>query len=618
MAPLNEDAPDASSSSAVAPPRILRYDQYFDLRTFSTTLRKTAKAPNTSKKLSSKKPVLVVRRLIDEKGRHEGTEVDVKGALCEIMLEILDDVEGSTFTMHRPMMSTRELYHCRRPLLDRLAQEQAKPEPDAAVLSDIAVALQFIAEDYPDLLGNLDIEIRPEISFDLLWALFPPNVLVYRFHAYTEQDQVMIARTFDYTRIDGTPCALLECDVVSHDGNHFGFAREVIKINIFRGARVIQHLSLFPLRCHPQANEIRSRAIQRGKKVAALPQYTYHEVSGPAMKEGPQDTLLKFRTQGRVMIDPTAFRLFQPNCPFNYVVHRALEAESLTDEQYLVCSPVVLGFCFGAKQWGGFAMDRLTDIVWSDVAFKSLVLGSKQKMLIHSLIQSHKLHSATFDDVVEGKGKGLIGLFSGSPGCGKTLTAEAVAEATHRPLYPVSAGELGTDPKELDQQLALVLQIAQTWDAVLLLDEAEVFLQQRSKGDVSRNALVSIFLRQLEYYQGILILTTNLIEQCDPAFESRIHFSIYYPDLGFDSRRQVWRTFLGRVMGDAIARITPEQLDRLANIQLNGRQIKNTVSNAQSIAIDAQETFSIDHIDAVLEVVNDWEEAKRHAVNAAH
>jgi hypothetical protein len=116
-------------------------------------------------------------------------------------------------------------------------------------------------------------------------------------------------------------------------------------------------------------------------------------------------------------------------------------------------------------------------------------------MLIHSLFKSHTAHAAMFDDILNG-----------------------LIEMTRRPLYSVSADELGTEPKELDERLPLILEIAQTWDAVLLLDEAEVFLRQRSTTDVTRNALVSILLGQLEYYQGILILTTNLIEQCDPAF----------------------------------------------------------------------------------------------------
>ncbi|EEB95917.1 hypothetical protein MPER_05038 [Moniliophthora perniciosa FA553] len=172
----------------------------------------------------------------------------------------------------------------------------------------------------------------------------------------------------------------------------------------------------------------------------------------------------------------------------------------------------MLGFCFGVKMWGIFS-GRFE-------AFQSLVLGEKQKTLIHALVQQHSARSMTFDDVVKGKGKGLVGLLSGNTGCGKTLTAEAVAEATRRPLYVLSAGELGVKPVDVDKRLSQVLELAQMWNAVLLLDEAEVFLQQRSGTDVMRNALVSIFLKQLEYYQGILILTTNLLDQCDAAFEN--------------------------------------------------------------------------------------------------
>jgi SpoVK/Ycf46/Vps4 family AAA+-type ATPase len=165
-------------------------------------------------------------------------------------------------------------------------------------------------------------------------------------------------------------------------------------------------------------------------------------------------------------------------------------------------------------------MDRLQEISWSAVSWNSLVLGAKHKTLIRSLTMQHKRRAELFDDIVAGKGKGLIGLLSGSPGCGKTLTAEAIAELTFRPLYVVSAGELGTTATDVDKNLTQILELARTWDAVLLLDEAEVFLQKRTPSDINRNALVSIFLRQLEYYKGILILTTNMVQTCDPAFES--------------------------------------------------------------------------------------------------
>lgn len=106
----------------------------------------------------------------------------------------------------------------------------------------------------------------------------------------------------------------------------------------------------------------------------------------------------------------------------------------------------------------------------------------------------------------------------GPPGTGKTLTAEGISELLKCPLYAVSAGELGTDSRYLEQELQRILDICHTWGAILLLDEADVFLEKRNLQDVHRNALVSIFLRQLEYFQGILFLTTNRVEVSDLVF----------------------------------------------------------------------------------------------------
>ena len=237
------------------------------------------------------------------------------------------------------------------------------------------------------------------------------------------------------------------------------------------------------------------------------------------------------------MIDPTTFRVHQPDCIYNPDVHTSLEAgQSLTEDEFTICNPVVLGLCFGTKTWGqykashlvitskifpgGFAIDRLQDIVWNNNAFESLILSSKQKTLIYSLVNQHTQRAGHFDDIIVGKGQGIIGLLSGRPGCGKTLTAEAVAEITHRLLYTIGAGELGVSAGEVEIKLIPILELARTWNAVLLLDEADVFLQCRDHVDLSRNAVISVFLRQLEYFQGILILTTNRIAEFDPAFES--------------------------------------------------------------------------------------------------
>jgi SpoVK/Ycf46/Vps4 family AAA+-type ATPase len=111
---------------------------------------------------------------------------------------------------------------------------------------------------------------------------------------------------------------------------------------------------------------------------------------------------------------------------------------------------------------------------------------------------------------------------------------------------------------------------------VLLLDEADVFLEKRTIHDIHRNALVSIFLRLLEYFQGILFLTTNRVETFDDAFQSRIHVALRYGDLTSKAKRSIWKMFLERVRaieGVNIASFSEEDYDMLSRHTLNGRQV---------------------------------------------
>ena len=62
-----------------------------------------------------------------------------------------------------------------------------------------------------------------------------------------------------------------------------------------------------------------------------------------------------------------------------------------------------------------------------------------------------------------------------------------------------SAGDLGLDPRNVETKLQNILEMCTKWNAILLLDEADVFLEQRSLHELERNKLVSIFLRILEY-----------------------------------------------------------------------------------------------------------------------
>jgi hypothetical protein len=247
------------------------------------------------------------------------------------------------------------------------------------------------------------------------------------------------------------------------------------------------------------------------------------------------------------------------------------------DEEYLIASPVVLGFAFAEKLWLEFTVSGVKDIVWNDGAYDSLVLEDNTKDIVKALVESHKYHPAeSIDDVIQGKGKGLVAVLHGPPGTGKTLTAEGISELLKCPLYMVSAGELGTDPRTLEGELQKILDIAHAWGAVLLLDEADVFLEKRTIQDIHRNALVSIFLRLLEYFQGILFLTTNRVETFDDAFQSRIHIALRYGELSSKAKKSVFKMFIERVRvleGVETMPFTEEDYTNLSKHNLNGRQV---------------------------------------------
>lgn len=152
----------------------------------------------------------------------------------------------------------------------------------------------------------------------------------------------------------------------------------------------------------------------------------------------------------------------------------------------------------------------------------------------------------------------------------------------------------------MESKLQNILEMCTRWNAILLLDEADVFLEQRSLHELERNKLVSVFLRTLEYYEGIMFLTTNRVETFDPAFQSRIHISIQYPELSVESRRTVWKNFLavGRVKHD----ISERQLDALSHMNMNGRQIKNVLKTAQLLATRKEVPLSHAHVTSVLDV----------------
>ncbi|RYP89697.1 hypothetical protein DL770_004185 [Monosporascus sp. CRB-9-2] len=263
-------------------------------------------------------------------------------------------------------------------------------------------------------------------------------------------------------------------------------------------------------------------------------------------------------------------------------------------------------FVFRTRSYSYVNISKLAEIEKSDEArdtgFDDLVIPEGHRDLLIALVQNHATggkvkvdldglnKASTQIEIVRGKGRGLIILLHGPPGSGKTRieiknVEDNLREHTHR---------------------------AHRWGCVLLLDEADVFLTRRDWRDMSRNALVSgkyipgyssaqprptsvVFLRELEYYSGILFLTTNRVGVIDEAFKSRIHISLRYPRIQQRETRQIWENILKRIEGNNETSEVKIKFDRASLLEFaekhyrkneetettwNGRQIRNAFQTA--------------------------------------
>lgn len=216
------------------------------------------------------------------------------------------------------------------------------------------------------------------------------------------------------------------------------------------------------------------------------------------------------------------------------------KALELRDEDLVLLPKRMFAYALRERRFIPVDLNLLKPVRREAGVFENLRIQDDYKDVVRGLVMSHFQRKALerryvasaidgpSQDLIQGKGRGLVVLLHGVPGVGKTATAEAVAMENQKPLFVITCGDLGLTPSEVESSLKNVFRLAHLWDCVLLLDEADVFLSQRSKDDMKRNALVSVFLRVLEYYNGLLFLTTNRVGTIDEAFKSRIHLSLYY------------------------------------------------------------------------------------------
>ncbi|KAI1131336.1 AAA family ATPase [Nemania abortiva] len=375
-----------------------------------------------------------------------------------------------------------------------------------------------------------------------------------------------------------------------------------------------EEIPITVLYCYPlkyNGDRLADRLKERGEILWKCRHRQYVDYNAPRQ-------ILDVQTvSSRYMIDMKMYNELHTTSPMTappdsvYLTEEDMRAENPPDTEMIFLLPSsIRGFGMSDKKWHTLMLEYIQPVTWNKTAFERLVLESSKKELIKALVHIHMSNSESAD-IIEGKGNGLIVLLHGGPGTGKTLTAESVAELAERPLYRVTCGDIGTDPEEVEKYLESAFYIGNAWKAVVLLDESDVFLEERTQADLQRNALVSVFLRAIEYYDGILILTSNRVGSFDEAFKSRVQLAMHYPPLTNDSRLEIWMNFFNMLQEsgrNANIRELKNKVDVLARQQLNGRQIRNAIRTASQLAMYRQETMSFTHLEQTIRITNEFEE----------
>ncbi|KAH9834774.1 P-loop containing nucleoside triphosphate hydrolase protein [Rhodofomes roseus] len=524
---------------------------------------------------------------------------------------------------------------------------------EAHILDSLRVLVDYIHEEHQVTISEIDnLLAHGEISYDLIYAILIPGTIVLTTDKATGEPRALklahclkgpMAYTLSCTGIDaqdnwqspgnnaGIPSMRATC------APRVGEVPQTLNLVGFQGVVKINQLPVYPIQYHSDEAKLKKALLARARKWMALNgvHHVHYQGTAVAATNSPiGETYINYEVDSRVMIDRDTFKHHNANYavpspphptqpvykmpPDNWIPHmnsdgrielpppsKPLTPEATmgisSDDDLILASPVLYSFSLSDELWLEFNVEKVRPIVWSDEPFTNLVLPGNRRDFLRSLVEAHN-SDLDFDDFVHGKGQGLVINLFGPPGVGKTLSAEATSEHLKRPLYILGGGDLGGDANAVDTTLKRAFSIAASWSAIVLIDEADVFLERRSMHDLARNAMVAVFLRHVEYYRGILFLTTNRVKVFDPAFLSRIHVALRFRELSKEAKLQIWQAFLHKVnTGD----LTDDELDELVNREVNGRQIKNATRTAMSLAKSRGEKFGYKHLAETLDAMEE-------------
>ena len=439
--------------------------------------------------------------------------------------------------------------------------------------------LKFTEDIFGNMYSTMDNLIENgNISFDMLWYHFDKTDALYTFDYHDEPICVRYDCFSYYENYKGEFTSFdVSCKGTQVYNGELALTDCDYEIKKFTGIKKIANLKIKKV-----TDEQKAVFTEYGNEMVKYLSGFHHKFMNGKIVVKLGDTVIKQEKKERVMIDSVGSKMHGNITPFFDISG----SHDVIDEEHCTIIPFIPVYNLGIdKTWGITHIKNISEFEYEGGAFDCLVLDPVKKRLIKALINNRTLE---YKDFISDKGNNTIFLLSGTPGVGKSLTAEATAEYLKLPLYRINVGDLGTNSEHMESILSRIFALTDRWNAIILIDEVDIFIEERNDYNIVHNAMVSTFMKVLDYNNSIIFLTTNRLKSIDSAVKSRINLLLNYTDLCRKDRSNVWTGLLKQWS----INLSVGTIQELSEYKINGREIRNFIKTIMSIHRDDDEDVS--------------------------
>lgn len=393
---------------------------------------------------------IVIHRKFNDKKELEYTRVNINSP---VLLKVFREVVGSYPSLSPDFLKPFKMYSPYQMLMhywDELDTHRTSTS-DADERMHLNLLFDFMEQELGAERAIFVEMLRQErVNFDSVWGIYRPGDLLYT--EYKGQPWLVrcVKTAYEESHQRGK-LVEVHCVYTDDDGTKTGRSKHLVCLyqkERFPGRNdaAITSLPIYPLKYAKNNQDLKERLIARGNRFLALQNGSIMKYKGTAeyLRE-PDATVydpnmgswgavwLPYTETGRLVLDRKTFEE-----DYWYALNITFDSPEVDP---MLCPPYTIGYSVARNEWCRVLVDNLGDPGWKEDVWEALILPRKDKLVLKALVTSHQYPDNSRDQP-EQKGKGLVVLLHGSPGSGKTMTAETAAEGSQRVLISSSMSDL--------------------------------------------------------------------------------------------------------------------------------------------------------------------------------